>query len=75
MATAFQAAVGDRPDQLTSLVFLNLNQLLRLGQRSGLINSGRATMLWPALEGIRAAGLASWRGDSDTTIELQSQIP
>ncbi len=72
--TAFASVLADRPDQVTSLVFFDLSQLLRLGEQTGMIGNGRAPMLWPAVERIRAVGLASWRGANDTTTELQLLI-
>jgi hypothetical protein len=70
----FHAAVPDHPDKVTSLVFFDLSRLLRLGSQLGVIGAPHA-MLWPAMEKIRAVGLASWRGATDTTTELQLQIP
>jgi hypothetical protein len=71
----FRPALGNPPSRVTSLVFFDLSQLLRLGERSGLIDSSREATLWPALENIRAVGLASWRGANDTTTQVQLQIP
>ncbi len=73
-APAFRAALGDHPSRVTSLVFFDLSQLLRLGEQTGLIGSTRETTLWPDLEKIRAVGLTSWRGANDTTTQLQLQI-
>jgi Protein of unknown function (DUF3352) len=74
-APSFRATVGNHPDRVTSLVFFDLSQLLRLGGQTGLIDSTPASTLWPALETIRTVGLTSWRGASDTTTNLQLQIP
>jgi hypothetical protein len=70
----FQRVLADRPSPLTSLVFFDLSQLLRLGEKTGLIGSSRQAMLWPAVEKIRAVGLAAWRGAYDTTTELRLQV-
>lgn len=74
-APRFQAAVGNHPDRVTSLVFFDLSQLLHLGGQTGLIDSTLASTLWPALETIRTVALTSWRGANDTTTKLQLQIP
>jgi hypothetical protein len=70
-----RSVLGEHPSEVTSLVFFDLSQLLRLGERAGLIDSTRQASLWPAVEKIRAIGLASWRGANDTTTELQLQMP
>jgi hypothetical protein len=71
----FHSAVGGHPAEVTSLVFFDLSQLLRLGEQTGLIDSTRQASLWPAVEKIRDVGLESWRGANETTTELQLQIP
>ncbi|HUZ27977.1 MAG TPA: DUF3352 domain-containing protein [Solirubrobacteraceae bacterium] len=71
----YQAALGRRPDQVTSLLFLDFSQLLRLGEQTGLVHGRRATALLPDLERIRSIGLASTRGEADTNAELFLQIP
>jgi len=72
---AYQATLGDRPDQVTSLLFLDFSQLLHLGEQTGLTSSARLTALRPDLQKIRAIGLASTSGEADTTAELFLQIP
>ena len=72
---AFKATLGDRPDQVTSLVFLDFSQLLSLAEQTGLTRSASVRALTPDLEKIRAIGLASTRGEADTTAELSLQIP
>jgi hypothetical protein len=71
----YQAALGERPGQVTSLLFLDFSQLLRLGEQTGLVHGRRATALLPDLERIRSIGLASTRGEADTNAELFLQIP
>ena len=70
---AYQAVVGGS-DRVTSLVFLDFNQLLSLAEQTGLARSSRLTALTPDLRKIRAIGLASTRGENDTTAELFLQI-
>jgi hypothetical protein len=72
---AYEATLGHRPDQVTSLLFLDFSQLLHLGEQTGLTGSARLAALRPDLRKIRAIGLASTRGEADTTAELFLQIP
>jgi hypothetical protein len=72
---AYEATLGNRPEQVTSLLFLDFSQLLHLGEQTGLTGSARLTALRPDLRKIRAIGLASTRGEADTTAELFLQIP
>jgi hypothetical protein len=74
-APSIPAVLPEAPGRVTSLVFVDLTQLLRLGERSGLIGSQGQATTWSAAEGLRAVSLASWRGAYDTTTELQLQIP
>jgi hypothetical protein len=71
----YQATLGERPDQVTSLLFLDFSQLLSLGEQTGLTRSARIEALRPDLKKIRAIGLVSTRGEADTTAELFLQIP
>jgi hypothetical protein len=68
---AFQSTLANHPNQVSSLVFSDLSQLLRLGSRVGLIGSPRQAAISSVVEMIRAVGLVSWRGANDTTTELQ----
>lgn len=72
---AYRATLADHPDQVTSLLFSALPELLRLGSRLGLIDNTRLATVWPDLAKIRAVGLASTRGGLDTTTQLSLQIP
>ncbi len=74
-ARGFRSALTDHPRRVTSLVFFDLSQLLRLGEQTGLIGSAQHATLWPAFEKIHAVGLESWRGADDTTTKIQLQIP
>jgi hypothetical protein len=60
---------------VTSLLFLELSQLLSLGERTGLTRSASLRRLEPDLARIRAIGLTSTSGEADTTAELSLQIP
>src|SRR5579859_2280804 len=73
-ASGFQATLGNRPDRVSSLVFLDFSQLLTLAEQTGLAQTGRLAALKADLAKIRAIGLVSTRGEADTTAELTLQI-
>lgn len=73
-APGFQATLANRPDRVSSLVFLDFSQLLTLAEQTGLVQSGRLATLKADLAKIRAIGLVSTRGEADTTAELTLQI-
>ncbi len=72
---SFQSVLSDHRGRVTSLVFFDLSQLLRLGEQTGLIGGARQATLWSAAEKIHAAALESWRGAGDTTTRIRLQIP
>ena len=71
----YQAALGEGPDQVSSLLFLDFSQLLRLGEQTGLIRGSRVNALLPDLQMVRSIGLTSTRGEADTNAELLLKIP
>ncbi|HEY6473357.1 MAG TPA: hypothetical protein VIY26_10735, partial [Acidimicrobiales bacterium] len=71
----FQAVLGNRPAQVTSLGFADFSQLLSLGEQSTLSNSAGFRNLEADLSRIRTVGFDSTRGENDTTAELHLQIP
>lgn len=71
---AFKATLGDRPSKVTSLVFLDFSQLLRLGERTGLNGSPAYRRLRSDLKRIRAVGAAAAGGDNESTTEIFLQI-
>jgi hypothetical protein len=72
---AFKTALADRPKQVTSLVFLDLSQLLSLGEQIGLSRDARYLKVRGDLKRIHGVGFVSSRGENDTTAELFLQIP
>ena len=72
--TAYRTAVGGQPARVTSLVFFDFSQLLSLAEQTGLTRSARFGAIGPDLERIRAVGLSSTAGETDTTAELFLQI-
>jgi len=71
----YQAALSGGPSQVTSLLFFDFSQLLSLGEQTGLMHGPQVAALRPDLEKIRAIGLDSTSGESDTTSELFIDIP
>jgi hypothetical protein len=72
---SYRAALANGPSQVTSLLFLDFSQLLSLGEQTGLMHGPQVAALRPDLEKIRAIGLDSTSGESDTTSELFIDIP
>jgi hypothetical protein len=72
---AYKTALSGRPDQLSSVLFTDFSQLLSLGGQTGLTSGARVRELLPDLAKVRAIGLSSASGESDTTTELRLEIP
>jgi hypothetical protein len=72
---AYKVTLGNHPARVTSLLFLDLNQLLSLGEQTGLITGTRYSALKPDLERVHAIGMASTSGEAESTAELYLQIP
>ena len=71
----FDAVLDDRPGALSALVFLDLNQLLTLGEQAGLAEDPRYLAIRDDLQKLRAAGAVVSREGEFTTAELTFQIP
>jgi hypothetical protein len=72
---SYAEALANRPQRISSLVFLDFNQLLNLAEQTGLVRGARYRLLRPDLKKVRAVGLTSTRGEADSTAELFLQIP
>jgi len=72
---AYQTALPDRPARLSSVLFTDFSQLLSLGEQIGLTSGTRVRELLPDAAKVRAIGLSSTSGESDTTTELRLEIP
>jgi len=72
---AYQAELSGRPELLSSVLFTDFSQLLSLGEQTGLTSGARVRELLPDLAKVRAIGLSSTSGESDTTTELRLEIP
>ena len=62
------------PSKVTSLVFLDFSQLLRLGERTGLTDSQSYLAIREDLSHIKALGAATSGGGNESTTELLLQI-
>ena len=71
---AYRQTLTDQPRPVTSLVFLNFSQLLRLAERTEQNRGARYRALRPDLGRIRAVGLETTRGRADSTAEITLQI-
>jgi Protein of unknown function (DUF3352) len=69
--SSFTTALGNRPRLVTSLVFADLAQLLKVDSLTGTATWSR---IQPDLQRIRAVGLESSRGADDATTELTLQV-
>lgn len=76
-ADGYRATLGDRPGTVSSLVFLDFNQLLTLAEQTGLNDSPTYVRVRDDLRRIRAVGAATTASDGgdETTAELRFQIP
>jgi hypothetical protein len=70
---AYRAVAGP-PKRVTSLLFLDLRQLLSLGEQMGLTRSASLQALLPDLDKVRAVGMSSTGGEDDSTAELTLQF-
>jgi hypothetical protein len=72
---SFQATLGDRPDRVTSLVFLDFSELLALGERTGLSDSRSYLAVRDDLRKIKAVGAAATGSGDESTTKVFIQIP
>jgi hypothetical protein len=73
--TALFPAPSSGPEQVSSVLFTDVSQLLSLGEQTGLASSTRLRALLEDLAKVRTIGLSSISGASDTTTELRLEIP
>jgi hypothetical protein len=71
---SFQFTLAHRPARVTSLVYLNFDRLLTLGQQTGLTSSATFETLRTDLEQIAAVGLSSTRGPGQSTAQISIRI-
>lgn len=72
----WKAAIGTKTSNpITSLVFLDFSQLLRLGEQTGLNDSRAYLAVKEDLQKVRAVGARSRSGSEESTAELTLSIP
>ena len=74
-AEGFDDVLGDRPDEVGSLGFLDFSQLLELGEQTGLNDSRAYLAARDDLQKIRAVGVNSSGNEEETTAEILLSIP
>jgi hypothetical protein len=71
----FHSTIGDVPDRAEALAFVDLSELLALGEQTGLTGNPGFDAVRDDLRRIRAAGAIVRREEPDTTAELFFEIP
>jgi hypothetical protein len=71
---SFQFTLAHRPARVTSLVYLNFDQLLTLGEQTGLTSSATFETLHTDLEQIAAVGLSSTRSPGQSSAQISIRI-
>jgi hypothetical protein len=72
---AVDSALPGQPRTVTTLLFADFSQLLRLAERTGLVRGATYEALRPDLNRIRAVGLQTTRGQKDSTAQITLNIP
>jgi hypothetical protein len=67
---AYKSVLGDRPSNVTSLVFLDFGQLLSLSERTGLGQDPAYLAVREDLSRVRAVGTATTTGKNESTAEI-----
>ena len=70
----FRSVVGSTSGRLSSLVFLDFDQLLRLGEQTGLNDSRAYQAVREDLRQVRAVGARSAGRGGDTTAEIRFRL-
>jgi len=73
--SAYRSVLPMGSNGVSSLVFLDFNQLLNLVGQTGLTRGAHFAALRPDLQRIRAVGIRSTSGEDDSIAELFLQIP
>ena len=66
----WQKAVGNHPESVSSLLFLDFSRLLTLGEATGLSDSSAYRAAKADLQKVRAIGAATSGNDSESTAEI-----
>ncbi|UUY02076.1 DUF3352 domain-containing protein [Svornostia abyssi] len=71
----FKKTVGDSDNGVSSLLFLDFTQLLRLGEQTGLRDNREYLAVAPDLEKVQAVGVSSTAEEGSSTSEIFFLIP
>ena len=71
----FKTVVGDAPRRVSSLLFLDFTELLRLGEQTGLGGSRAYQSVRDDLQKVRAVGAWSSGSGDESTAEINLSIP
>lgn len=74
-AEIFKKTVGDSDNDVSSLLFLDFTQLLRLGEQTGLRDNRDYLAVAPDLEKVQAVGVSSTAEEGSSTSEISLLIP
>ena len=72
---AYEEVLGERPEKVRSVGFLDFSQLLELGEQTGLNDSRAYLAARDDLSKVRAVGVSSTGGEGETTSEILLSIP
>lgn len=73
--SVYSQTLPGQPRPVTSLVFADFGQLLRLAERTGLVRGATYQALRPDLNRIRAVGVQTRTGLEDSTAQITLDIP
>jgi hypothetical protein len=73
-ADAFEDVLGDRPEEVGTLGFLDFSQLLELGEQTGLNDSQAYQRVREDLRRVRAVGVSSTSSEGESTAEILVSI-
>jgi hypothetical protein len=71
----YRDVLGEHPKKVTSLIFLDFNQLLDLAEQSGLNQSPSYARIRNDLRRVRTVGASTAVGEAESTAELRFKIP
>lgn len=71
----YREVLGDRPEEVRSLGFLDFSQLLELGEQTGLNDSRPYLAAREDLQRISAVGISSSGSEGESTAEILLSIP
>jgi hypothetical protein len=72
---AFETVAGDAPGRVSSLLFLDFTELLRLGEQTGLGDSRAYQSVKDDLQKVRAVGVWSSGSGDESNAEIHLSIP